>query len=418
LTVFSNSPISVGQPIYNPRLGTTGLSVATIVSSSQTSQGLYQTVVTVTNSTGNSYAFLEGDLLQIGSGSISPQANAGTVTALVNGTTLLYSLTAAWANGPAIITIGTTNCVLYNIQNQGSPGTGLVTVLTPTSFTPNVGGRGVGDVLNDITVAGQQSLTITGITSGPTSLGNYWSVTLQVTNYSANDVTLSAGDLVQDVPAGGSGSLTYGNGGSPTDLISSAITLASFPNSPQLVNFSNPWPSNVGNSIVTINGQAYLLFNPLSVDQITNLVPIKTRLETGRMLGVAAPAGAGGTARSQAPNSKRPDQICMLTAGELYFKDLQDDITITVYWRPDYSWNWQTWRSWTVPFQPNQASFCRAVGLGEPPNNADASTNRPWRQFYHCYLAIEITGHATLMGGRVYAELQPTQAFAPMNPVS
>jgi hypothetical protein len=58
------------------------------------------------------------------------------------------------------------------------------------------------------------------------------------------------------------------------------------------------------------------------------------------------------------------------------------------------------------------------VGLGEPPNNADASTNRPWRQFYHCYLAIEITGHATLMGGRVYAELQPTQAFAPMNPVS
>lgn len=402
--------------IVNQRLSTTGLSIESVISSSQPSPGLYETVVAVSNSSGNSYAFLAGDLIQVGSGSISAVTSSGKVTALVNSTTLLYSLAAAWANGPSIVTIGTTNCVLYNIQNSGEAGSGILTLLTPSQFTPNVGGNGVGDVLNDVTNASQPSLTITGITSGPTNLGNYWSVTVSVANYSATPVTLAQGDLVQDVPAGGSGSLTYGNGGSPAPAIGLAVTLASFGTTPTQVSLSNPW--TVGPSIVQINGQSYLLFQPVSVGSVTNLVPIKTRLETGRMLGAAAPAGAGGTARAQSPQSKRPDQICMLTAGELYFKDLQDDITITVYWRPDYSWDWQVWRSWTIPFQPNQASFCRAVGLGEPPNNSDPTTNRPWRQFYHCYLAIEITGHATLMGGRVYAELQPTAAFAPMNPVN
>jgi hypothetical protein len=112
-----------------------------------------------------------------------------------------------------------------------------------------------------------------------------------------------------------------------------------------------------------------------------------------------------------------------MTCGELYLKDIQTDLQLNVYFRPDYSWAWRLWRSWIIPFQPTpkaraSANYQVPVGLGEPPTDCDPTTNRPWREGYHFFIALEITGHCSVMGGRMYAELMPTPAFAPMFPVT
>lgn len=106
---------------------------------------------------------------------------------------------------------------------------------------------------------------------------------------------------------------------------------------------------------------------------------------------------------------KQHNDLCRLNSGEIYVKDLIGDTTFTVWFRPDYDVNWHQWYSWTVP---KGATYQPRMGFGEPPMDPDQATGRPAREGYAFQFKIQITGSATVMGGRVFAEVVPTQTAA------
>lgn len=108
---------------------------------------------------------------------------------------------------------------------------------------------------------------------------------------------------------------------------------------------------------------------------------------------------------------KQKNDLCRLTGGEIYVKDLFGDVTFTVYFRPDDNTVWHTWATWTVPLA---ASYMPRMGFGEPPDDADNVTGRPWREGYNFQFKIVAQGHCTIMGARMSAAVLPTQTFAPL----
>lgn len=301
---------------------------------------------------------------------------------------------------PVKVVGGTANPALLRSQTSAAiqpNATLVVDLLAPAKFTVPL--TGPGNRIYFVNRSPQEFLIITGVYQTWYYLQG-WRIRVYAFNSSLNTIGLNENELVQV----GAGGLTY----TDADILNG---LVEYPFAGSEVNISLRSAWTPGDSIVTIQGTSFMLTSAYATVNAGALAPVTWRFETGRLLAEAAPAYPGGT-------NKRGNQLAALTSGELYLKDIQGDIAITVYFRPDYSWSWQQWRSWTIPYQPNGASFCRVVGLGEPPKSSDSTTKRPWREGYHFQLAVEITGHCTVMGGRIYGEVLPTPAFAPLNPVT
>lgn len=106
----------------------------------------------------------------------------------------------------------------------------------------------------------------------------------------------------------------------------------------------------------------------------------------------------------------RERQLLRLNDGELVVKDLQGTVRFDVFYRPDYSSAWVSWRSWEVPDSP---TYQPRMGLGQPNlRDADESTGRPYSVGYNFQLKIVVTGHCTIMGVNLYAVAQDETQFA------
>jgi hypothetical protein len=112
-------------------------------------------------------------------------------------------------------------------------------------------------------------------------------------------------------------------------------------------------------------------------------------------------------------------ELVQLHDGEVYLSDIKDEVTVKVYYRPDYYPCWTLWREFTV-CQSNDAAnskpgYRMRIGLGEPsPDPCEVGNNRPLRLGYFFQYRVEITGSCIWKGLRASAIAMPQPAFAPV----
>lgn len=193
-------------------------------------------------------------------------------------------------------------------------------------------------------------------------------------------------------------------------VVKAGVGIASLPATVQL---QDQW--TLGDSVVLI-GTKPAIISGAGRTATNQLFPIKQRFETGPVLRQAGPAIRGGMI-------KLPREMVRLIDGEIHLQDIQSDVQVAVYFRPNSSWLWKLWRSWTITYDPyptgssGRASYQIPLGLGEPPHDCDKSTNRPWREAFWFHIAVEITGHCTFLEGLFYGNVLQT-GLAPLNPIT
>lgn len=97
-----------------------------------------------------------------------------------------------------------------------------------------------------------------------------------------------------------------------------------------------------------------------------------------------------------------------LSDGELYFRDLTENVTATVFYRADQSSTWTRWHGFTITVNPGDSGYRPRVGLGEPDGGSfDITNNRPTREGYSFQLKLEINGACTFVGARFTADIIP-----------
>lgn len=117
---------------------------------------------------------------------------------------------------------------------------------------------------------------------------------------------------------------------------------------------------------------------------------------------------------------KSETELVQLRDGEIYLSDIVGDVSIKVFYRPDYYPGWVLWN--TINASASSISTAKPgyrmrIGFGEPSvDPVESGNNRPLRQGYFFQLRLEITGHCIVKCIRLAATSQPTQVFAPVDP--
>lgn len=108
-----------------------------------------------------------------------------------------------------------------------------------------------------------------------------------------------------------------------------------------------------------------------------------------------------------------------LRDGELYVSDLVGEVTIQVYYRPDFYPGWQLWNTVNLTqasdASNSQSGYRMRVGLGEPSSApVETGNNRPLRQGYFFQFRVVVTGTCKIKAMRFAAISVPTPTFAPV----
>jgi hypothetical protein len=109
--------------------------------------------------------------------------------------------------------------------------------------------------------------------------------------------------------------------------------------------------------------------------------------------------------------------LIQLADGEFYISDVKEQVTINVYYRPDFYPCWQLWNTQTVCVDENgqyaQAGYRMRLGLGEPDSDqAEFGNNRPLNIGNFFQFRVEITGSCKWHGLKVEASEFPQPEFA------
>jgi len=104
-----------------------------------------------------------------------------------------------------------------------------------------------------------------------------------------------------------------------------------------------------------------------------------------------------------------------LIDGEIAIDQIQSDLTITAYYKPDQYPNWVQWFTVNVNYQgTTDPGFRPRIGLGLPSATVfDPVTNRPLREGFNYQTKLVITGYCRFLGGRCAADIIPQPEFAP-----
>ena len=114
---------------------------------------------------------------------------------------------------------------------------------------------------------------------------------------------------------------------------------------------------------------------------------------------------------------KPPTELTQLRDGEVYLSNIKGNVSVDVYYRPDYYPCWTLWRHFDV-CQSNDADNSKAgyrtrIGLGEPSvEDCEPGNNRPLRTGYFFQCRVVITGSCTWKGMKASAITVPQATFA------
>jgi hypothetical protein len=119
------------------------------------------------------------------------------------------------------------------------------------------------------------------------------------------------------------------------------------------------------------------------------------------------------------PSVKPMTDLIQLRDGEVYLSDIQGDVEVVVYWKPDYYPCWTVWREFDVcqsaDATDSQPGYRMRIGLGEPSvKPCEAGNNRPLRIGHFFQFRVEITGSCAFNGIKISAIPHPQQEFAPI----
>lgn len=105
-----------------------------------------------------------------------------------------------------------------------------------------------------------------------------------------------------------------------------------------------------------------------------------------------------------------------LEDGEMSISDVQGEVEISVFYKPDQYPGWVLWRNWTVTNNmvpaDSQPGYFPRMGLGKPKDsNKNDLTKQPTRNGYTYQFRIVIQGHCKFLGARFAASFQPQPQF-------
>lgn len=96
---------------------------------------------------------------------------------------------------------------------------------------------------------------------------------------------------------------------------------------------------------------------------------------------------------------KGPFDLIELRDGEIYISDIQGPCYIQVWFRPDYSACWTTWREFSICADSGPKQYRSRIGLGVPDiSKCDPTTNRPYCHGNNFQIRIQVTGACKIMG--------------------
>lgn len=106
--------------------------------------------------------------------------------------------------------------------------------------------------------------------------------------------------------------------------------------------------------------------------------------------------------------------LCQLRDGEVYLSDIVGEVTVKVFYRPDFYPGWTLWNEFTVTTDENyQPGYRMRAGLGEPSSaDAEAGNNRPLRIGQFFQFRVEITGSCVWNGIKCSSIEIPQTMFA------
>lgn len=118
-------------------------------------------------------------------------------------------------------------------------------------------------------------------------------------------------------------------------------------------------------------------------------------------------------------DTKSLNELIQLRDGEVYLSDIQGNVHVDVYYRPDFYPCWTKWNGFDVCESDDASNskhgYRMRVGLGQPSvDDCEVANNRPLRLGYFFQLRVVITGSCTWKGIRVKAITQPQPEFAPI----
>lgn len=116
---------------------------------------------------------------------------------------------------------------------------------------------------------------------------------------------------------------------------------------------------------------------------------------------------------------KSLNELIQLRDAEAYLSDIQEDVNVKVYYRPDFYPCWTLWNEFDVcetsDANNSNPGYRMRVGLGQPSvDDCEIANNRPLRLGYFFQLRVVITGSCTWKGIRVKSVTIPQPEFAPI----
>lgn len=108
------------------------------------------------------------------------------------------------------------------------------------------------------------------------------------------------------------------------------------------------------------------------------------------------------------------NDINQLQDGELYFRDIKDEVDVTVEYRPDFYPCWVPWQTFTLKSDPaKEPGYRTRIGLGEPsPDPSEPVNNRPLRNGHFFQIRVTVTGSCKVMGMRFLSNKTSVADFA------
>jgi hypothetical protein len=118
-------------------------------------------------------------------------------------------------------------------------------------------------------------------------------------------------------------------------------------------------------------------------------------------------------------NIKPDTDLCQLRDGEVYISNIQGQVHVDVFYRPDYYSCWTKWNGFDVCQQSPQGNskpgYRTRIGLGEPSGQVyEVGNNRPLRQGNFFQFRIEITGSCVFNRMKASAVYVAEQTYAPI----
>lgn len=132
--------------------------------------------------------------------------------------------------------------------------------------------------------------------------------------------------------------------------------------------------------------------------------------------------------RANAADPKKK-KLLRLVDGEISIGELRGQADFQVFYRPDQSACWRFWRSFSVcatgcepaedPYEcvvPSQdlPQYRTRLGFGEPSDECDPSTNKPFRVGYTFQVKVIVQGSVLIKALKVRSVQEPQSEFAPV----